>query len=86
MQMGCKGIRELSVAKCKAPLKDDIANWLHGALTFVDMQNGVIGNLLSTVGELQDQVIESQRTVIQLQEQLIASKDEQLQSMQNTVC
>ena len=84
-KMNCKSVEELTAAQCTVPLKNDVAKWLHAALIFVDVQNTAMRKLLSSTGELQDQLIESQRSVIQLQEQLIESKDLQLQSLQTTV-
>ena len=79
-QLGCVNIGQLNVVKCKAPLKDDIAAMLQGALTYMSKQSEVIRDLCSNVSELRDQVIESQESVIklQVQEQLIESKNEQL--------
>lgn len=84
-QLGCVNIGQLNIAKCKAPLKDDIAAMLQGALSYMSKQNEVIRDLSSTASELRDQVIESQESVIKLQEQLIESKNEQLESLQTTV-
>ena len=84
-KMDCKSVGDLSTAKCSLPLKNDVAKYLHGALVLLDTQNKAIGNLLSSTGELQHQLIKSQRSVIELQEQLLDSKDRQLQSLQTTV-
>ena len=84
-KMDCKSIDELTAAKCNVPLNNDVAKCLHGALLLLDMQNKTIGNLLSSTGELQNQLMGCQRSVIQLQEQLIESKDLQLQSLKTTV-
>ena len=82
---GCASVDQLTAEKCKAPLKDDIAAWLHGALLFMSRQSVVIDDLKSVVTELRKDMIVSQRSVVKLQEQLIESKDEQLQAVQKTV-
>lgn len=84
-QLGCVNIGQLSPAKCKGILKDDIAILLVGALTYMSRQSDVIRDKSNTVSELRNEVIESQRSVIELQEQLIDSKNEQLKSVERTV-
>ena len=74
-----------AVAKCKAPVKDDLASWLRDALMLINRQHAVIKDLSSTAVGLKDEFIDSQRSIVQLQEQLITCKDEQLQLLQNTV-
>ena len=83
--IGCDDIGQLNIGKCKAPLKDDIASLLHGALVYMSKQSVLIRGMLSTASELKDEVIESQRSVVKLQEQLLESKDEQLQALQTAV-
>ena len=83
--LGCDSIGQLNLAKCKAPLKDDLADSLYAALTYMSKLCEVNRDLSNTASELRDQVIDSQGSVVKLQEQLIESKNEQLQSLQATV-
>jgi hypothetical protein len=84
-KLGCHSTADLTAAKCKVPLKDDLAQWLHGALLFMNRQNEEIRHLTDKTALLKDGLIDSQRSVVRLQEQLLASKDEHLLSLQNTV-
>jgi len=44
-KLGCQRTADLTAAKVKVPLKDDLAHWLHGALLFMNRQNEVIKDL-----------------------------------------
>ena len=84
-KLGCHSTEDLTTAKVKVPLKDDLASWLHGALTFMHRQNEVIRDLTDATAMLKDGLLDSQGSVVRLQEQLLANKDEHLQTLQNTV-
>ena len=34
-KLGCEGTKDLTVTKCKAPVKDDLASWLRDALLLI---------------------------------------------------
>ena len=84
-KLGCEEVKEVTVAKCKAPVKDDLASWLKDALLLIYRQHEVIKDLSGTTSEVKDVYIVSQQTVVELQKQVIACKDEQLQLLQKAV-
>ena len=84
-KLGCADTSEVTVSKCKAPVKDDLAAWLKEALLLINRQQEVIKQFSSVVVELKDDFIDSQESIVQLQKQVIACKDEQLQLLQKTV-
>ena len=84
-KLGCAEVKEVTVSKCKAPVKDDLASWLKDAMILHNRQHDIIKDLSSTVMELKDEYILSQQSVVELQKQVIACKDDQLQLLQKTV-
>ena len=38
-KLGCEETKDLTVAKCKAPVKDDLAIWLRDALLLINRQH-----------------------------------------------
>ena len=77
-KLGCDDIGQLTTAKCKAPVKDEIAGYLHGALMYMNKQNELIREMLRSSSELKDKFIVSQKSVVDLQEQLLESKNNQI--------
>lgn len=84
-ELGCDDIGQLTTAKCKAPVKDEIAGYLHGALMYMNKQNELIREMLSSSKELKDKLIVSQESVVDLQKQLLESKNDQLKVLQSAV-
>ena len=78
-------VGELSLNKCKALRKDDMAELLWSALSFNSEQNDMIRDLRTGAAEMKKQIIDAQATVIKLQSELLESKNQQLQLLQNTV-
>ncbi len=78
-------VNQLTLQKCKQPLKDTLAGILWDALDFVSRQNDRLSDLENSVNVLKSELIDSQKSVINLQEQLLDSKSVQLQSLQQTV-
>jgi hypothetical protein len=84
-KLGCADVSEVTVSKCKAPVKDDLAAWLKEALSLINRQQDAIKEFSRSTVELKDDFIDSQESIVELQKQVIACKDEQLQLLQKTV-
>ena len=82
--MGCTSMSELTVNKCKAPVKDTIGPSLYGALSYVNRLNETIREINDKMTVMQGKLVQSQESVIHLQ-QLLECKDEQLIAVTSSV-
>ena len=83
--MDCANMSELTVSKCKTPVKDNVASTLYGALRYINTLNEVVKEMYGKMTVLQDKVVQSQESVIDLQKQILVCKDEQFNALTSSV-
>lgn len=64
--LGCSTVKDVTLNKCKAPVKEELASSLHGALTTISQLIGHIRRISEESEELQEKLDESLETSMQL--------------------
>ena len=85
LSLNCENIDELTVGKCRAPVKEKIGTKLDGALRYIKLLNDRLIEVNSKAFALQDQVVSNQNSVINLQKELLDCKEMQLSTVTSSV-
>ena len=83
--LGCRHPIDVTSAKCRNLLKDNMVTLFNEAFHFVRFQNDRLRVMKSILSSTKTELIDSQKTVIELQDKLIQKNDENFQSVQKVV-
>ena len=83
--MGCTNMSQLTVSKCKVPVKDNVASTLQGALRYINTLNEVVTEMNGKMSMLQDKLVQSHKSVIDLQKQILVCKDDQVNALTSSM-
>lgn len=64
--LGCSSVKDLTHSKCKAPVKEELASTLHGALVHISKLIDEVRRLTEESAELQEKLEESMETSVHL--------------------